>query len=345
MNSVFRPKISEILPESLSRDEKIFAAAKALDAELDKLSDDVKQALHLPRLDELSGRILDFLAEQFHLDSYEPLFLSDDVKRNLIRNSIQVHRTKGTPFAVETANHAFGREVEFEEWFKYGGRPYTFRVIVSSSFAAQDDWSSWLRQLQDAKNVRSWATVAIKKKMDATLYFGTTQAERGNINIANAEPQRVYNFVGFTSELRGRVSIPKESIEYDSDINVGFTAAERGKISLPSFQIPQAQAFVGFTQNLHGVITLPSGEKVIVVPEGQYLRLYFDFGEGWERYVTLTNIREGITYRDLAELGQFAADNSLLADSSGRISTGLSRYAVLQVDEPGNTVMVPKIRR
>ena len=150
------------------------------------------------------------------------------------------------------------------------------------------------------KNVRSWATVAIKKKAETDLYFGTTQATRGTINIQNAEPQRVYNFVGFTHCLRGRVKIPKELIEYDSDINVGFTQEWRGQIAIPSQQKPQAPAFVGFTQNLHGVITLPSGEKVIVVPEGQYLRLYFDFGEGWERYVTLTNIREGITYRDLA---------------------------------------------
>ena len=63
------PKLSAILPQSLTSDEKIVAAAQSLDAELKKLSGEIKEVLHLPRLDELNSDVLDHLAWQYHVDN------------------------------------------------------------------------------------------------------------------------------------------------------------------------------------------------------------------------------------------------------------------------------------
>lgn len=85
MQSIYQLSLSKILPQSLKHDEKFFALTKALDVQLEKLSADAKQTLFLPRLDELSGKVLDLLAWQLHVDNYSPLWLSDDTKKNLIR--------------------------------------------------------------------------------------------------------------------------------------------------------------------------------------------------------------------------------------------------------------------
>lgn len=132
MQSIQQPKLSGILPRSLSYDEKFNALAKALDVQLEKLSGDVKQVLHLPRLDELDGQILDLLAWQLHVDNYTPLWLDDQTKRNLIRNSIAYHRKKGTRAAVNDVLAAFNVPVEIEEWFEADDmEPYWFRATTS----------------------------------------------------------------------------------------------------------------------------------------------------------------------------------------------------------------------
>ena len=84
----------DILPENLSADKKINAAAKALDAELQKLTRDTAEAILLARLDELPEDVLDLLAWQWHVDFYEPLGMDAETKRKLIKNSIAWHRIK-----------------------------------------------------------------------------------------------------------------------------------------------------------------------------------------------------------------------------------------------------------
>ena len=59
-----------ILPTIILKDEKLKAAAQALDAELQRLSADARLVLHLPRLDELPNEVLDELAYQYHVDFF-----------------------------------------------------------------------------------------------------------------------------------------------------------------------------------------------------------------------------------------------------------------------------------
>ena len=149
------PKLSEILPQSLKSDEKIFAAAEYLDDELRKLSGAIKQVLHLPRLDELPSDVLDHLAWQYHVDNYSADF-SEEIKRKMIRESIYLHRIKGTPEAVRLALKAFSDNPEISEWFEYEGKEYFFKVILHDLKDVGDDGETLLRAIYDSKNVRSW---------------------------------------------------------------------------------------------------------------------------------------------------------------------------------------------
>ena len=149
------PKLSEILPQSLKSDEKILAAAEYLDEELRKLSGAIKQVLHLPRLDELPSDVLDHLAWQYHVDNYSADF-SEEIKRKMIRESIYLHRIKGTPEAVRLALKAFSDNPEISEWFEYDGKEYFFKVILHDLKDVGDDGETLLRAIYDSKNVRSW---------------------------------------------------------------------------------------------------------------------------------------------------------------------------------------------
>lgn len=183
MQSIQQPKLSGILPRSLSYDEKFNALAKALDAQLEKLSGDVKHVLHLPRLDELDGQILDLLAWQLHVDNYTPLWLDDQTKRNLIRNSIAYHRRKGTRAAVNDVLAAFKVPVEIEEWFEADDmEPYWFRATTEIKNAGKD-LDALIRRIWDAKNVRSWIILRLKKLIELKAYVGIGQHKWGRKRI------------------------------------------------------------------------------------------------------------------------------------------------------------------
>ena len=127
----------ELLPDSLSGDPSIRAAAAALDTVLDattraipgvllyaRLAHDtgfVEPVAMLPplaRLSELSGGlaslpepVLDVLAWQLHVEGYETA-VDVAAKRQLIAGSLLLHRRRGTPWAVRTALETALRRLE-----------------------------------------------------------------------------------------------------------------------------------------------------------------------------------------------------------------------------------------
>jgi phage tail P2-like protein len=109
-------------------------ATQALCAALTPLLRDLGVAAQMiilyPRIDELSGPILDELAWGMHVDAYDAL-AADTEKRSMIKNSIEVHYFKGMPFAVEKiVESVFGDAGKIEEWFQYSGQPYHFRMDI-----------------------------------------------------------------------------------------------------------------------------------------------------------------------------------------------------------------------
>ncbi|MBQ9459089.1 MAG: phage tail protein I [Oscillospiraceae bacterium] len=164
----------DILPENISADQKINAAAKALDAELQKLTRDTAEAILLARLDELPENVLDLLAWQWHVDFYEPLGMDAETKRKLIKNSIAWHRIKGTAAAVQKMVEAAWNGCSIEEWFDYDGEPYHFRVMNITA-AHVDEEVIWnvLRAIWATKNVRSWLDgINFLREADSTVHVG-----------------------------------------------------------------------------------------------------------------------------------------------------------------------------
>jgi len=75
------------------------------------------------------AHILPWLAWALSVDDWSDSW-SEQVRRNVIKASIEVHRKKGTIGALKKALQAFNYEnVKVEEWFEYGADPYFFRVF------------------------------------------------------------------------------------------------------------------------------------------------------------------------------------------------------------------------
>ena len=178
----------DILPQNLLRDEQIKAAAQALDAELQKITAATKEALLLPRLDELSEAVIDLLAWQWHVDFYEPN-MSLETKRQLVRESIAWHRLKGTKAAVEKMVQAVFRGGVVTEWFEYGGEPYHFRVdILSAPQITAENTARLLNVINASKNIRSWLDeITYRRDLDATIHYAAAPTLHATYEIRPAE--------------------------------------------------------------------------------------------------------------------------------------------------------------
>ena len=164
----------DILPENLLADAQIYAAARALDDELRKVTAATRDALILPRIDELSEEVVDLLAWQWSVDFYDEL-KSLAEKRNAVKQSIAVHSIKGTRRAVELALHMVYTSGEVSEWFEYGGRPYYFRVrFIEPENIRMEDVDRVIRIINAVKNTRSWfESIGFTRHVPMGLYHGT----------------------------------------------------------------------------------------------------------------------------------------------------------------------------
>ena len=172
MANLATTKIVDLLPISLQGDASVMAAATALDAELTAVTAAIEECLLLPRLDELAEDVIDLLAWQWHVDSYDTSFPIAK-KRNLVLQSIAWHRRKGTPGLVQDLVSAIYSSGIVTEWFEYGGTPYHFRVQTTGVISSDAIYTQLKAAIEVAKNVRSWLDgVYIIREWSGTMYMG-----------------------------------------------------------------------------------------------------------------------------------------------------------------------------
>lgn len=93
---------NDLLPKSISNDPKIQAASKALDVLFNQVHQAKNKIPYLDYIDLLDEPFLSNLAVQFSLHHEQVWLLAEslDAKRELIKNAINIHRYKGTPWAI-----------------------------------------------------------------------------------------------------------------------------------------------------------------------------------------------------------------------------------------------------
>lgn len=141
-------------PYSLTRDDDKEKLADAIAEELIRTIAQSEYAAVFPRVDELPEQVLDALAYDLNVEWYDYEGTLSE-KRSTIRECMQVHRYKGTKYAVETALRSVYEEVRVTEWFEYGGEPYHFKVIIYDSSNDKEKRDRIIAKVQYYKNLRS----------------------------------------------------------------------------------------------------------------------------------------------------------------------------------------------
>jgi phage tail P2-like protein len=146
-------KISEHLPASIDA-EPVVTLASTADVGLAKINPDL--LLIYPAIDTLGENLIDCLAVQLHVDEYDDT-ATLSVKRQQVKESLLLHRLKGTKYAVQKAVSTVYQSAKVEEWPAYSGEPYHFRI--SGITAPIEDGAvvnKLVRLVNAYKNTRSW---------------------------------------------------------------------------------------------------------------------------------------------------------------------------------------------
>ncbi|WP_321367905.1 phage tail protein I [uncultured Desulfuromusa sp.] len=101
---------------------------------------------------------LPWLAWTLSVDEWESDW-SEQVKRQTVAGAMEIHRHKGTPWAVEQALVLAGIPfAEVQEWFEYSGTPGHFRVVVDieGETISSEDEARLLRYVGSAKRKSAW---------------------------------------------------------------------------------------------------------------------------------------------------------------------------------------------
>jgi len=339
IKDIYKPKLAEILPESIKNDEQVHAAAVALDAELEKLLDKVKLVLHLPRLDELPADVLDHLAFQFHCDFYRNN-LPVEVKRNQIRESLLWHRIKGTPRGVELAIADFMTDAVVEENWQYGGEPYFFRIVTKGLKYLSTE-QEFLDLVNSAKNVRSWlegiifdltveqphslvtAVAELDSTFEVTDFFLPVSVEKQNLVQGVAELE---SGIEITDLIGGIVQPTSTLYQAIAQLEYGIEITELEELPPIDdywFERWIAERWREWSLNPAIKYYTHPGDEIFppepdVFPDGDFLRLYFQFPNKSIRYLTMLNPRDNLTDRDIKSAGVWF--NDLLMNQAGYTS-------------------------
>lgn len=177
-------KLEDLLPQSLKIDEGVICAARALDDELKKTTEMIVFCLIISRIDDLPESIIDLLAWQWHVDYYD-YDLPITTKRKLVKESLDWHRIKGTPAAVEKVVTAAFKSAQVQEWYEYGGQPFRFKVnMIKEGMPSLEKLDSLKRSIDTAKNVRSWLEdISFRRDISSNIFYGGFKNSMKKISI------------------------------------------------------------------------------------------------------------------------------------------------------------------
>ena len=89
-------------------------------------------ALLVYLIDKVDESALVHLAEQFHIMGNEGWLQTktETEKREIIKKAIELHRYKGTKYALVKVLSSLNINGEIKEWFEYEGEPYHFKINI-----------------------------------------------------------------------------------------------------------------------------------------------------------------------------------------------------------------------
>ncbi|EBM5750142.1 phage tail protein I [Salmonella enterica] len=145
-----------LLPPPLASDERFSILANIAAERFAQID---LTALLVYLVDIVDASALPSLAEQFHVQGFEGWLFSanEQEKRELIKQAIELHKYKGTPWAVRRVLEILSLPGTISEWFEYGGKAYFFKVEIELINQGMDEnlFNNLVVLIHEYKNVRS----------------------------------------------------------------------------------------------------------------------------------------------------------------------------------------------
>ncbi|EHL4739135.1 phage tail protein I [Salmonella enterica subsp. enterica serovar Agona] len=145
-----------LLPPPLASDERFSILANIAAERFAQID---LTALLVYLVDIVDASALPSLAGQFHVQGLEGwLFAANELeKRELIKQAIELHKYKGTPWAVRRVLEILSLPGTISEWFEYGGKAYFFKVEIELINQGMDEnlFNNLVDLIHEYKNVRS----------------------------------------------------------------------------------------------------------------------------------------------------------------------------------------------
>ncbi|EPB9221520.1 phage tail protein I [Campylobacter coli] len=128
--------------------------SKAIDLSAKTRFEDLKLASITNLALNCDERLLPILANAYDVSIDG---LNEKEARKLISKALLLDRYNGTAFAIKEALYAVFPTAVVKEWFEYNGKPYFFKVKVSTTNVSFDERSlnALERLIKNFKNVRS----------------------------------------------------------------------------------------------------------------------------------------------------------------------------------------------
>ncbi|EAI2796422.1 phage tail protein I [Campylobacter jejuni] len=128
--------------------------SKAIDLSAKKRFEDLNLASITNLALNCDERLLSVLANAYDVSIDG---LNEKEARKLISKALLLDRYNGTAFAIKEALYAVFPTAVVKEWFEYNGKPYFFKIKVSTTNVSFDErtLNTLERLIKDFKNVRS----------------------------------------------------------------------------------------------------------------------------------------------------------------------------------------------
>ena len=137
--------------------------------------------------DTCPANLLPWLAWAFSLDEWDTTWTEAE-KREVIKQSIFIHKHKGTIGAIDRALKPLGYLIEVVEWFEMEppGDPYTFAIVMGtgSKPVSEELYEKAERIILTYKNLRSHlAALTIKSDVSGTIYVGAALVDGNDTTV------------------------------------------------------------------------------------------------------------------------------------------------------------------
>lgn len=166
--------LENIIPKNLLEFKEIADICETLRLPVAEVTGNIYYDAIFAHLDAMPEEVIDLLGWQWHVDYYDSS-AKLEVKRELVKQSLDWHRRKGTKYAVNGILKTIAPGYHIEEWNEYGGDPYYFRIIETGGEKVDYSDKELIKAVNSVKNVRSWLDYIVMDSGDTEPHApGTT---------------------------------------------------------------------------------------------------------------------------------------------------------------------------